>query len=77
MPNQGNPLLSVRVPQDLNQLLEARAAEEGLDRSKVALAALRAYLFPQEPQDEISQIKSQLAALQAALGNLTRTESNL
>jgi metal-responsive CopG/Arc/MetJ family transcriptional regulator len=32
-----NPLLSVRIPPDLLQQIDTRAAEEGGDRSKVAM----------------------------------------
>jgi hypothetical protein len=70
MPSQGNPLLSVRVPQALNQLLESKAEAEGLDRSKVAIAALKAYLSPPEPQDEISLLKQQMMELQRAIATI-------
>jgi hypothetical protein len=70
MPNQGNPLLSVRLPDDLYQLLMQKVEVTGLDRSKVAIEALTMYLRPPEPQDEMALVKSQLAQLQRAIANL-------
>jgi metal-responsive CopG/Arc/MetJ family transcriptional regulator len=68
MPGKGNPLLSVRLEPDLDKLLPTERGE----RSRVVKEALRAYLSPPEPQDEMAQIKKQLAFLQTALGNLSR-----
>jgi len=66
MPNQGNPLLSVRIPLELDELLPKERGE----RSRIVKEALRAYLCPPEPQDEMALIKSQLAQLQRALETL-------
>jgi hypothetical protein len=66
MPGKGNPLLSVRLEPDLNDLLPTERGE----RSRIVKAALRAYLCPPEPQDEMSVIKGQLAQLQRAIANL-------
>lgn len=63
MPNQGNPLLSVRISPELDELLPKERGE----RSRVVKEALRAYLCPPEPQDEMTMIKSQLAQLQRAI----------
>lgn len=63
MPNQGNPLLSVRISLELDELLPKERGE----RSRIVKAALRAYLCPPEPQDEMALIKSQLAQLQKAI----------
>jgi len=68
MPNQGNPLLSVRIPLELDELLPKERGE----RSRIVKEALRAYLCPPEPQDEMALIKSQLAQLQKAIVNLGR-----
>jgi metal-responsive CopG/Arc/MetJ family transcriptional regulator len=66
MPNQGNPLLSVRIPLELDELLPKERGE----RSRIVKAALRAYLCPPEPQDEISLLKQQMQTLQSAMGRL-------
>jgi len=42
------------------------------ERSRIVKEALRAYLCPPEPQDEMALIKSQLAQLQKAIVNLGR-----
>jgi hypothetical protein len=70
MPNQGNPLLSVRLPDDLYQLLMQKVEESGLDRSKVAIEALTMYLRPPEPQDEMAQLKQQMENMQRAIANM-------
>jgi hypothetical protein len=51
-----NPLLSVRIPPDLLQQIDARAAEEGGDRSKVAIAALEHYLNPSDDSPEAATV---------------------
>lgn len=66
MPNQGNPLLSVRIPLELDELLPKERGE----RSRIVKEALKAYLCPPEPQDEMALIKSQLAQLQRAIVNM-------
>jgi metal-responsive CopG/Arc/MetJ family transcriptional regulator len=66
MPNQGNLLLSVRIPLELDELLPKERGE----RSRIVKAALRAYLCPPEPQDEMAVLKQQMQTLQAAMGKL-------
>jgi len=63
MPNQGNPLLSVRIPLELDELLPKERGE----RSRIVREALRAYLCPPEPQDESSVLKQQMQMLQLAM----------
>lgn len=64
---KGNPLLSVRLPADLNQLLNHQAATTGDSRSDIAIAALSAYLMPPNPEDEIAQLKRRLQDMEAVL----------
>jgi len=68
MPNQGNPLLSVRIPLELDELLPKERGE----RSRIVREALRAYLCPPEPQDEMALIKNQLAQLQKAIASIAK-----
>lgn len=69
--SKGNPLLSVRLPQDLADLLDAKVEELGLDRSKVAIMALKNLLQPPDPADELSEVKAQLASLAAAMARIS------
>lgn len=64
---KGNPLLSVRIPAELNQLLNEHAASTGEDRSKVAIAALTNYLQPPTVEDELPQLKRRLQKAEAAI----------
>jgi hypothetical protein len=66
MPGKGNPLLSVRLEPDLNNLLPTERGE----RSRVVKEALRAYLCPPEPQDEMAQLRQQMEMMQRAIANL-------
>jgi hypothetical protein len=66
LPGRGNPLLSIRLEPDLNNLLPTERGE----RSRIVKEALRAYLCPLEPQDEMTMIKSQLAQLQRAIASI-------
>jgi hypothetical protein len=66
MPGKGNPLLSVRLEPDLNNLLPTERGE----RSRIAKEALRAYLCPPEPQDEMAQLRQQMEMMQRAIANL-------
>jgi metal-responsive CopG/Arc/MetJ family transcriptional regulator len=68
MPSKGNPLLSVRLEPELDALLPKERGE----RSRIVKEALRAYLCPPAPQDEMTLIKNQLAALQAAIANISK-----
>jgi hypothetical protein len=63
MPGKGNPLLSVRLEPDLNNLLPTERGE----RSRIVKEALRAYLCPPEPQDELSMLKQQMQMMQKAI----------
>ena len=69
--SKGNPLLSVRLPQDLADLLDAKVEELGSDRSKVAILALKNLLQPPNPADELSAVKQQLATLAAAMARIS------
>jgi metal-responsive CopG/Arc/MetJ family transcriptional regulator len=62
-----NPLLSVRIPPDLLQQIDARAAEEGGDRSKVAIAALEHYLNPSSDSPQLQRLEARVTKLEAAL----------
>jgi hypothetical protein len=68
MPGKGNPLLSVRLEPDLNNLLPTERGE----RSRVVKEALRAYLCPPEPQDEMAQLRQQMEMMQRAIANLVK-----
>jgi metal-responsive CopG/Arc/MetJ family transcriptional regulator len=59
-----NPLLSVRIPLDLQTLLEQKEAEMGKSRSELAIAALQAYLMPTTEQSEIEGLKVRVAELE-------------
>ncbi|MGA7936137.1 MAG: ribbon-helix-helix domain-containing protein [Kovacikia sp.] len=69
---KGNPLLSVRIPPDLAELLDQKAAEMGSDRSKVTIIALESLLKPPNPQDELSAVKQQIASLAAAMQSIQK-----
>jgi hypothetical protein len=73
MPGKGNPLLSVRLEPDLNNLLPTERGE----RSRVVKEALRAYLCPPEPQDEIAQLKQQMEMMQRAIASHLPSTQNL
>jgi metal-responsive CopG/Arc/MetJ family transcriptional regulator len=67
---KGNPLLSVRLPADLNQLLDEKSATTGESRSEVAIAALMSYLMPANPEDELAQLKRRVERLESKLAAL-------
>ncbi|PSN08511.1 hypothetical protein C7271_21380 [filamentous cyanobacterium CCP5] len=58
--SKGNPLLSVRIPVDLDQLITQLCTTTGQKRSDVAIAALTQYLLPPNPDDELSQLRQRL-----------------
>lgn len=58
-----NPLLSVRIPPDLDELLPT---ERGA-RSQVVIEALRAYFEPVERDSDLRQIKQQISSLTKAV----------
>jgi hypothetical protein len=66
MPGKGNPLLSVRLEPDLNDLLPTERGE----RSRIVKEALRAYLCPPEPQDEMARLKQQMETMQKVIARL-------
>ncbi|NJO74942.1 MAG: hypothetical protein HC833_14960 [Leptolyngbyaceae cyanobacterium RM1_406_9] len=59
-----NPLLSVRIPPELDELLPTDRGE----RSRVAIEALKSYLQPPDPQDELENLKRRVEALERRLG---------
>jgi hypothetical protein len=63
-----NPLLSVRIPPTLDELLKQKEADSGKSRSDVTIEALQAYLNPPPPGDEVGQLKRRLAIVEQRLG---------
>ena len=70
---KGNPLLSVRIPPDLNELLEAHMEMTGGTRSDVAIEALERFLRPASLDDELPHLKRRLQQLETAMQQLTST----
>lgn len=66
MSGKGNPLLSVRIPPDLEEQLQQYVASSGASRSEIAIAALTAYLMP--AHDELLDLKRRLAAVERRVG---------
>jgi metal-responsive CopG/Arc/MetJ family transcriptional regulator len=66
MPGKGNPLLSVRLEPELNELLPTERGE----RSRIVKEALRAYLCPPEAQDELSMLKQQMEVVQRVIARI-------
>ena len=60
-----SPLLAVRVPVELNELITQRATADGLGRSKVVIAALEQYLRPSS-EPNIHDILARLERLEQA-----------
>ena len=58
-----NPLLSVRIPVELDELLPKDRGE----RSRFAIEALREKLIPQNTEDELAQLKQRVAAIEQRL----------
>jgi hypothetical protein len=67
---KGNPLLSVRIPPDLNQMIEARMKETEESKSDVAIAALTHYLQPPNPEDELAQLKRRVQRVEQQLAHM-------
>ena len=63
-----NPLLSVRIPNDLEQLLPTNRGE----RSRTTIEALRAFLAP-DPENELISIKRRLSDVEKQLEGLRST----
>lgn len=59
-----NPLLSVRIPPELNDLLP----EPGDDRSKFVVEALWKAVKPVDPGDQLASLAARLEALERRLG---------
>jgi hypothetical protein len=64
-----NPLLSVRIPPQLDLLIEERIREEGGDRSKVAIAALTQFLVP-NAEDDVAQLRQRVQMLEMQMKRL-------
>ena len=64
---KGNPLLSVRLPIELNQLLNDQVTLTGESRSDIAISALINYLQPPTVEDELPQLKRRLQQAEAAI----------
>lgn len=73
---KGNPLLSVRISPELNELLEAHMAETGGTRSDVAIEALERFLRPACLDDELPHLKRRLQQLETAMQQLTAKSLN-
>ena len=65
MPSEGNPKLSVRIPDELDQKLDEKAEALQLSRSQVVILALKNLLEPPDPADELSEVKKRLSSLEA------------
>jgi len=61
-----NPLLSVRISPDLEQLLQQKESELGKTRSEITIEALQAYLKPPSAEDQLGRLEQQVKALQSA-----------
>ena len=72
--SKGNPLLSVRIPPNLNQLIEQKCLATGESRSEVAISALTNYLQPASEDDELAQLKRRLQKVEMAVQSLQRGE---
>jgi predicted transcriptional regulator len=62
-----NPLLSVRLSPELNDLLQQKESETGMSRSSLTIAALEAFLKPPSPEDELARLKMRVEALERQL----------
>lgn len=60
MPNQ---LLSVRIPPEIDELLPSDRGQ----RSKAVIEALRQYLTPSNPEDDLSMVKQRLLKIEQEL----------
>jgi hypothetical protein len=63
---KGNPLLSVRIPADLDDRLNNSVQETGGSRSEIAIAALTAYLMP-NGSGELAALRRRVEALEKRL----------
>lgn len=65
--SKGNPLLSARIPPDLNELLEQKTQESGESKTNITIAALLAYLQPATPEDELAKVKQRLQQVETMI----------
>jgi hypothetical protein len=65
-----NPLLSVRIPTDLEKLLPTDRGE----RSRTTIEALKAFLAP-NPEDELQSIKRRLSDIEKELEGIRSANS--
>lgn len=63
-----NPRLTVRIPPDVDSLLP----DDGVERSRITIEALRAYLQPDDRENELRQMKQQIASLMNAVEAIRR-----
>jgi hypothetical protein len=71
MSSKGNPLLSVRIPEDLASLVDEKAETLNMSKSQVVLLALKNLLQPPDPMDELSEVKRDVAALKVAMARIS------
>jgi predicted transcriptional regulator len=64
---KGNPLLSVRIPPELDDRLNTTVQQTGGTRSDIAIAALTAYLMP-NGGDEVAALRRRIEALEKRIG---------
>ena len=67
---KGNPLLSVRIPPNLDQMIQARMSETQESKSDVAIAALIQFLQPPNPEDELAQLKRRIQRVEQQIALL-------
>lgn len=65
-----NPLLSVRIPPEINELLPSDRGE----RSRTTIEALRAFLAP-DPENELISIKRRLSDVEKQLEALQPSDA--
>jgi len=70
MPSEGNPKLSVRIPDGLDQKLDQKAEALQLSRSQVVILALKNLLEPPDPADELSEVKRRVSSLEASMARM-------
>ncbi|OLP20061.1 hypothetical protein BST81_02140 [Leptolyngbya sp. 'hensonii'] len=61
-----NPLLSVRIPLELDTLIKQKEAE-GRNRSEIAIEALLAYLKPPSAEDQLAALQRRVEAIERML----------
>jgi predicted transcriptional regulator len=71
MPSEGNPKLSVRIPDDLNEDLDEKAEALNLSRSQVVILALKNLLQPPDETDRLTEVERRLNALESNLARIS------